>query len=194
MKDKCKCPVCGKEYNGILRHIRIHIPDIRNKEDFYKKFPDYEGPILIDKREKKECFCDICGKKYDYNNSLYLHYKLYHPDYYKQLKLKENKNTAIFVCPICNKNFTDIKQHIEAKHRIKWNEFCNLYNWENSKTKYVSSEYRKKLSINKINFYRYTERGKELRKLNSEIWKTDKNPSKMKLCKEKSIIINNLFY
>lgn len=42
MKDKCKCPVCGKEYNGILRHIRIHIPDIRNKEDFYKKFPDYE--------------------------------------------------------------------------------------------------------------------------------------------------------
>lgn len=182
MKEKCICPVCGKEYNTLLRHIRIHNPEIHNKEDFYKIFPEYKGLLHIDKREKHSCPCEICGKVYDYQNSLALHYKKIHG-----IVKQETRKNAKLICPICGKNYSDIKQHIEGKHLISWENFCNTYNWNKTLTKYISDEYRKKLSKNKIEFYKNTERGKELKELNSELWKTERNPSKNKNSKSKSI-------
>ena len=54
MKGKCICPVCGREFNTLLRHIHTHNSDIHNKEDFYKAFPDIgervENGILCSSR------------------------------------------------------------------------------------------------------------------------------------------------
>ena len=182
MKERCICPVCKKEYNTLLGHIRIHNSEIHNKEDFYRFFPNYKGPLHIDRREKSSCSCEICGKIYDYPNSLALHYKKIH-----NITKQETRKCAKLVCPICNKNYSDIKQHVEAKHSITWLNFCNTYDWNIGLTKYISDEYRKNLSENKKQFYRNTERGKELKRLNSEIWKTEKNPSKNKKSKSKFV-------
>lgn len=187
MKGKCICPVCGKEFNTLLRHIHTHNSDIHNKEDFYKAFPDYDGALHIDVRKKKDCTCELCGKTYDYNNSLILHYKNEHFDYYNDVYKKDKRKNAMLVCPICGKNYADMKQHVEGKHLIAWDEFCNTYNWNIKLTKYISEEYRKNLSENKTNFYRNTERGAELKHLNSEIWKTEKNPSKNRKSMKKAM-------
>lgn len=97
IKDKCICPICGKEVNNMLPHIKIHHEyKIYNSNDFYKYFPNYNGKLHIDKRIKGEYICTICGKKYEYNNGLMVHYKARHPEYYNELKtLKQNSHKCV---------------------------------------------------------------------------------------------------
>ena len=74
----------------------------------------------------------------------------------------KHKRTEGFLCPICNKYWTNFSQHIEMTHKINWEDFVKEYNWTLPKT-YVSDEHKKSLSKNKKRFYNETERGIELR-------------------------------
>jgi len=186
MQEKIICPECGLEVKNLISHIRIHHNEIKNKKTFFEYYPNYNGKFQIDSRKKQKCVCPICGKEYNYNNSLLLHIKNVHPDKYDLYHKGDNRICAKLICPICGKNYTDIKQHIERMHDIKWESFCNQYNWDIKLTKYVSDEYRQHLSENKKIFYHNSLRGKELRKNQSEIWKYN-NPAKDRKILEKAI-------
>lgn len=184
-EESIKCPVCGKGYGTLLRHVRTHIPAIMDKDDFYKEFPDFKGKLHLDRRKVSECKCEVCGKVYRYKNILALHYKNKHPEYYASVVNIDRRKNAVLVCPVCEGNYSDIKQHVEGGHRITWEDFCRTYGWDLKNTKVITEEYRKNLSENKSKFYNETERGAELRIQQSEAWKTDANPSKMPEIKRK---------
>ncbi|MBR4589882.1 MAG: hypothetical protein IKO36_04380 [Bacteroidaceae bacterium] len=187
MQDKIICPDCGKEVLNLLSHIKCHKEyKIYDKKTFYEYFPNYDGKFQIDKRVENECKCHICGKPYKYNNLLQLHYKKEHEKWYNENKKDDNRKCATLKCPICNRMYTDIKQHINRTHRIDWIEFCEKYNWDAKLTKCVTEEYKKHLSESKTKFYYETERGKELRKIQAIKYK-ENNPSKNRKTIEKSI-------
>lgn len=182
MKDNYLiCPVCGAKVSNLLAHIKMHDKFICNKQDFFEKFPDYKGRLFLDKRKKGEHKCPVCGKVYGYKNCLAVHIKNEHPDYSskEEPKIKEG-----FACPVCGKMVVDLKQHIK-QHKLEWEDFCKEYNWDKTKSKYITEEYRKKLSENKKNFYN-TEKGWELRNEQSEKWKNE-NPAKDRNVIQKSI-------
>ena len=181
------CPICQKEYSNLLRHIQIHIKDIKNKTDFLNYFPDFKGLLVENNRLKGKNKCPYCEREYDYKNGLILHIKREHPEFYTK---EDKRKNAKLICPICNNNFSDIKQHVEMKHCIKWSNFCNEYNWDINLTKFISDEYKENLSRNKKEFYN-TKRGLELRKNASEEWK-DKNPSQNREYISKSIYNRSL--
>lgn len=191
-KNTCICPVCNHGYKDLMAHIKSHKEyKITTKEDFKKIFPNYNGPLRIDVRKKCINTCKICGKTYDYNNSLMLHYKNIHPEYYENIKKIDNKKCANIICPICNNNYSDIKQHVYMKHKLDWEDFCKQYDWDIKYTKCITNEYRKKLSTNKKYFYKNTKRGKELREQQSIKW-SNENPATNRKCIEKSIYTRSL--
>lgn len=187
MQEYIICPICGKEIVNLLAHIKIHKEyKIYDKQTFYKYFPNYTGKFQIDRRVDRECKCHICEKVFKHNNNLQLHYKRHHEQWYNENKVQDNRTCAKLKCPICGKMSSDIKQHVNRSHRMDWEEFCKQYNWDLKLTKYVSAEYKKHLSENKTLFYQTTERGKELRKLQSVKYK-ENNPSKDRKIIEKSV-------
>lgn len=186
--NKLICPVCGKEVVNLLAHVKVHDKFVLSKEDFYDKFPDYKGKLIVDVRKPGECKCPLCEKVYAYNNSLQLHIKNIHPDYYKDHSKetgprKETKCKNI-TCPICGEIVHDLKQHIKC-HKMTWEEFCKTYNWDPNVSKIVTQEYRDKLSKNKTEFYK-SERG-IIQKKQQSIELSKNNPSQNRKIIEKAI-------
>lgn len=186
-KELLICPECGAKVKNIIAHAKIHHNEIVDKKSFLMFYPNYDQPFQIDTRTPKDLECPICHVHYQYNNSLGLHLKKCHYDYWvSQGGGQDNRKCAKIECPICHNKCSDIKQHTHRKHQLEWEVFCKLYNWDIKNTKYVSNEYRKSLSDNKKKFYRTTERGKELRELQSIKW-TENNVAKDPKVKEKSM-------
>lgn len=186
---KIICPECGIETENLIRHMRKHNKDIKDRKSFFRYYPDYDGAFCIDKRKREIHICPECGKTYSLNNCMMSHIKKEHPELYKTLSVKETRCMK-FKCPICGKSCGDIKQHVELVH-CRWDEFCEKYGWDPSLTKYVDDEYRRNLSNNKKKFYHSTDRGLELRKSASDNWKKS-NPSKDRKIIAKAILNRTL--
>lgn len=190
-EQKLICPECGKEVVTMLAHVKAHHDDIYNKADFYRYYPTYQGPLHLEKREKKDLECPLCHKHYIYNNGLMLHMKRVHNEYYNEHYTKDTRKLATLECPICHKMQSDMKQHAKRKHHLDWQDFCDQTQWNVSLTKYIDDEYRKHLSDNKKIFYNETERGKELRENQSYIWSKN-NPAKDRETISKSIYTRSI--
>lgn len=183
---KLICPDCGCKTDNLIQHSKLHHHDIINKNDFYRYYPDYEGKLTIDKRIPGEYKCPYCGKIYDRQNSLALHIKNVHPEHYVPASESKHKVLEKQECPICHKMTGDMRQHVKKHGYMDWEKFCTEYGWDVKKSKIVSEEYRQKLSQNKTEFYK-TDRGLELRSIQSIKYRGDGNPAKNPAVMEKSI-------
>lgn len=176
-----KCPLCNLEVTNILAHYKVHDYNIKTKEDFLRIYPEWTDSMQVDTRKIGKHICPICKKEYKFKNGLSVHIKKLHPELWD--KLIQAKNTALQekekksgqICSICNKTVFDLKQHVERKHGILWEKYCETYNHDISLTKIVDNEYRLRLSKNKKYFYNETERGKELKREQSIKWTGPKN-------------------
>lgn len=175
------CPLCGASgLQNILGHYKIHEKGITGKQ-FRLLYPEWIGPLQIDHRAHGAYKCPYCDKIYTFNNGLSIHLKKVHPEewatilYNKKIQKQHKQNIKGQTCSICNKIKIDLKQHVECSHNITWKEYCSKYNHDISKTKIVDEEYKQKLSTNKKAFYHNTERGKELRLLQSQLWSGKNN-------------------
>lgn len=182
------CPKCGSTTKNMIRHFMGQHKEccVHNKQDILNLFPEYIGSFHIDSRQPGNYECPICKKSFQYQNGVQCHIRNHHPEKYEQYKSKDKRKCASLKCPICGNLYSDIKQHVNIKHNLNWNEFCKKFNWDPKLTKNITEEYRENLSINKKKFYRETERGKELKKIQSQKWK-DNNPVFDKSLLEKSI-------
>lgn len=175
------CPLCGKDnLKNILAHYKIHVRDI-TKESFLKLYPDWNQPFQYDLRKHENHKCPYCDKTFLYNNTLSVHIKALHKEEWERIKseqsIKEKAKQELKgqLCQICNAIKIDLKQHIERFHNIDWDDYCNKYNHDHKLTKIVDDNYRQLLSQNKKKFYNETERGKLLKRKQSENWKGNKN-------------------
>lgn len=183
--EKIICPICGKEVLNLLGHIKIHNPKIRSKKVFFEFFPNYSGKFQIDcTKHHNDIKCPYCGKSFLKKNALQLHIKRIHPEFFKKEEIVKKCNNLI--CPICGKHVSDMKQHIKSHDIYDWEVFCKQYNWDAKLTKYISEEYRKKLSENKKSFYN-SDKGLELRKEQSIKMQSELNPFCWASTKEKSV-------
>lgn len=171
-----ECPICFEKFGNILAHIRIHpgYEHVSTRKEFKKIFPEWKGPLQVDNRKKLDLECPVCKKSFSLRNCLVVHIQKIHPEYYETYK-QENLSTHNFLdkikCKICCHMAGDLKQHITRKHfGISWEEYCLTYNHPLELSKIVNEEYKKCLSENKTDFYKYTERGKELLKEQSFKW------------------------
>lgn len=169
------CPICGQHVKNLLSHIRrIHDNSIKNRQDFENKFPELKGTKLqITEFDKsKEFVCEVCGKVYRRKNDIQNHYRTQHPELYKKTEIIHSLPSQ--ECPICGKMLGNLRQHVRESHDLQWEYFCKEYNWDISKAKIVTDEYRKKLSDNKKLYYR-SEAGQIRKEKQSKNWK-ENNP------------------
>lgn len=187
MEDYLVCPICGKHVKNLISHIRrSHNNNIKNREDFEKKFPHLKGiKLQITKFDlSKDYVCKYCGKIYHRLNDLQNHIKRSHPDHYqKNIRTK----CPLMKCPICGKEIGNMKQHIRETHELEWDNFCAQYDWDIKKVKTITEEYRKHLSENKIKYYQSIE-GQKRKQKQSDFWRDPKNnPMCNADCLEKSM-------
>lgn len=169
MNEMLICPYCNKKFNSLYRHITLtHNIDISK---FKEDYPNSPLQIYIRKNEFHS-ICEQCGKEFDRKNLYILHLKTC--DYKKYLVLKETRTNG-YECQICHNLFIDLKQHLKIKHNLDFKDYCEIYNWDIEKSKFITNEYRKKLSESKKHFYNETKRGKELKKTQSDNMSGNKN-------------------
>lgn len=169
MNEMLICPYCNKKFNSLYRHITLtHNIDISK---FKENYPNSPLQIYIRKNEFHSV-CEQCGKEFDRKNLYILHLKTC--DYKKYLELKETRTNG-YECQICHNLFIDLKQHLKIKHNLDFKDYCETYNWDIEKSKFITNEYRKNLSENKKRFYNETKRGKELKKIQSDNMSGNKN-------------------
>lgn len=184
--DYLVCPICGTRTKNLIAHIRrTHDNSIKSRKDFEERFPNLVGKklqISIHKKDK-EYICPYCGKVYNGLGYLQLHIKFRHPE--KFARYDRGYKLPTQICPICNKELGNLRQHVRESHDLEWNDFCIKYNWDSNKAKIVTKEYRENLSQNKRKFYR-SERGLEYKKIQSQRW-IENNPSHLNSCLEKLI-------
>lgn len=169
MSEMLICPYCNKKFNSLYRHITL-----THNIDFSKFKEDYpNSPLQIYIRKNEfHSVCECCGKEFDRKNLYILHLK--YCDYKKYLELKKAR-TYGYECQICHNLFIDLKQHLNIKHNLEFKDYCETYNWDIEKSKFITNEYRKKLSENKKHFYNETKRGKELKRTQSDNMSGNKN-------------------
>lgn len=182
------CPICGVECGNILSHIKVHDHTIRTRKDIVAKFPEFANIPLQRIAQGGNYRCPHCDKVFSKANGLAIHIKKLHPDKWEGPNVPVHYNAGQ-TCAVCGKTAYDLKQHTLRSHNLEWAVYCETYNHDPKLTKIVSDETRKRSSINKTNFYRNTDRGKELRELQSQIW-TESNPAQDPIIKQK--IINSL--
>lgn len=192
------CPLCGKtNLKNILAHYKIHVKDI-TKEKFLELYPNWNQPFQYDLRERKKLCCPLCGKTFSIKNALHSHIRTLHKEEWESIRIerdfkKEQKLKAKGQkCEICGAIKIDLKQHVERKHNIEWNLYCEEYNHDKSMTKIVDEKYRENLSKNKKRFYNETEEGKLLKRKQSEKWKGENNVVHKKGVLEKSMYARSL--
>lgn len=173
-KDSIECPLCKDSFKEMARHIKKkHNMPVN---DFKIKFPLLPLKVVSSISKKEISECHLCNCVYKAKNALGLHYKNKHPEYFEEMK-KGEKMYKHFECPICNKETNTIRQHIVDGHNMTWESFCTNYNWNIKDSKYVSDEYRKKLSKNKKTYYA-SEEGIARKKVQSENMLGDKNQAR----------------
>ena len=162
------CPICGQETKNLISHTRRrHDNSIKSRVEFEEKFPELKGTrLVICNRKPITCTCPECNKVYPGRGYLQLHIKNSHPEKFKHIR---EYSLPKLTCPICNKEFGTLRQHIKETHNLLWSDFCERYNWDINKSKIVTDEYRKKLSTNKKQYYR-SELGIERKKKQSKYW------------------------
>lgn len=169
---KCVCPICGKELGSLNMHVVYthHMSIV----EFRKLYPNVKMQQQTEANFVK-CTCPICGKEYNTKNGLGTHLAYSH----KNVKRNDIKNKIKktckegYICPICNKETTNISQHVLLTHKLEWDDFCKKYDWKGMK-KYVSEEAHANLSINKKAFYD-SDRGFALKQIQSEKMKGKNN-------------------
>ena len=178
------CPKCKKEVGNLLIHYRCkHDKTVKSKLDFYKLYPEFTGkslqiPYIV---ENKHLKCPYCFQEYKHNQALQAHIHGSHPNKFIS---SVQKPKLEFTCPICQKKLNNIREHANLTHNLEWKDFCEQYSWDESKGFYITDKHRENLSKNKRDFYQNTERGKELREIQSILSSTN-NPSKDPKVKEK---------
>jgi hypothetical protein len=163
------CMICGEKLDCVNQHVFYKHKMSLN--DYKEKYP--KAKLQKDKRSKKELHCPYCSDIFEYNNGLSVHIKNKHSEFYVK-KLKENKEGIR--CKICNKIFINFSQHIELSHNMSFDNYIELYNYKGPKS-FVTEEHKYNLSKNKLIFYNETERGKELKKEQSDKISGRNNPA-----------------
>lgn len=139
MSKQLICPYCDKKFNSLYRHITLtHNIDISK---FKEDYPNSPLQIYIRKNEFHSV-CEHCGKEFNQKNLYILHLK--YCDYKKYLELKETR-TYGYECQMCHNIFIDLKQHLKFKHNVDFKNYCEIYNWDIEKSKFITNEYRKKI-------------------------------------------------
>lgn len=182
------CPICGKLMKALHMHILEKHPEI--EFDIFKK--NYPLCRLQLFPEKKLILCPYCNKEVRGNAALAAHIKKIH-GIDVHLKWKADNNISDYnkiintvdypVCAICGKKTIQICQHVRLAHKIKWDEYCEKYNYSGPKT-YFSKSHNESLSTNKIKYYN-SDRGLLERKRLSDRYSGDKNPSRRRDVREK---------
>lgn len=170
-----ECPICHNKFNSLCTHI-FYKHNMTVKE-FKEKFPNQIIQEGID-HSNEEHHCPYCDKKFNSRNGLGTHISYKHNNLIRGSRKDNPKrlNKEGIKCEICGNIYVNIKQHIELKHLINWNDYCEKYNY-NGLEKYCSDKTKKLLSINKKNFYD-SERGSKLKEIQSQNMLGDKNFSK----------------
>ena len=128
--------------------------------------------------------CPVCNKTlktcyYNGIKGLNPHMKYEHLDFLLNLlEEEENKkpvNEKGNLCPICNRSWINMKAHIKQEHNLNWEDFVKKFNYTKESFKFTDS-HKAMLSKNKKAFYE-SDKGKKLKKLQSEKIKGDLNPS-----------------
>lgn len=168
-----ECPYCKKEFSELPKHLKFeHNISKKEFENEYSLIP-----LSISKINEKGIFkCSFCEKTYDFKNSLMLHIKNNHNSEFLKMKEQNKKETSFyFKCPICNQSKANLRQHVNETHNLKWNDFCEKYNW-NSKDSFIFSQsHRKNLSKNKKHYYNETEEGLKRKIKQSKLISGNKN-------------------
>lgn len=176
-ENSIECPVCHIKVKNLIRHIRgKHDRSLSNREAIEKAFPELIGCKLqiTSFDTSREYKCEFCEKVYHRLNDIQNHIRNHHPEHYH--KIEHKKKLPTIACPICNKESGNLRQHVGDSHGLSWEDFCKEYNWDPTKVKVITDEYRQLLSNNKKQYYN-SDAGIERRKLQSKVW-SDNNPSK----------------
>lgn len=172
--ESIECPYCKKEFSELLKHLRFK--HNISRKDFENEYPLIPLSISKVKCKKGTFKCPYCEKIYELNNSLMLHIKINHNSEFLKMKEKEKKDTSFyFKCPICDKSVANIRQHANETHNLKWNVFCEKYNWDLKDSYIFSQEHRETLSKNKKHYYNETDEGLKRKIKQSELFSGDKN-------------------
>jgi DNA-directed RNA polymerase subunit RPC12/RpoP len=178
-KDYITCPICRETLKDIARHLSLK-HGIRDKDEFYINNPT--TPLLI-QNKPVNIKCSHCNEVFDNTRKYTNHLSKLHG-------ITPIKKNGHYTCEICGKKYNDIKQHVQGTHLIDWNDYCSTYNVDLEKTKYISKDYIESLSNNKKMFYK-TERGKELKKIQSKKW-SENNPMTIESSRNKMMVTRSI--
>jgi predicted transcriptional regulator len=158
-----KCPECGLEMKNLKMHL--FYKHNLNIDKFREKYPEFGKTQIVVKHEKKQCPICLDSKLYAPNalgtHMSYIHNNIERGNPENKIKAEKRRETKEgYICPICNKKYRNLSQHIEITHKIKWEDFIISYNWEFDKA-YFSDSHKNNLSVNKQYFYDNTSRGQE---------------------------------
>lgn len=176
--DPIPCPYCGELLYDLSRHITV----VHNKtlRQFHLEFPT--TPLTsLRKATAQDLNCEICGKSFKFKNVLGKHIKDCHPEVFNANRQKENEEYRLkykdtHTCPICNQKKFNLIQHVHIKHKMDWDEFCKVYNWDVNDTCIMTDTHKEKLSENKLKFYQ-SDRGLKLRKKHRQDFSCQNNPA-----------------
>jgi hypothetical protein len=88
-----------------------------------------------------------------------------------------NKKIKTMECKICGKQKNSLRQHISLSHKeYTWESYCEEFKHDPKKGRLMTEAQKILLSENKKKFYAETDRGKELKQLQSKTWKKN-NPA-----------------
>lgn len=159
--DFYECPDCGKllkRLTGLQEHYLTHGRRLLTKKE-----------LGAGKAEDKNYTCSICGGIYSNKRGLQVHMSMAHKDEYSEEKRVEEEKREGFICPICEKKYVGLKDHIVFSHNMDWEVFKKNFNWVKGGS-YISESHRKSLSVNKKKFYNETPEGLALRGEQSKNW------------------------
>lgn len=167
--NKVICELCKEALDSLVTHVKYkHNISI---SEYRKLYPG--ARVQRDTREKSEFKCTYCNRVYDFNNSLQLHIKRKHSEFYIK---KRGARTVGIKCEICNKYYINFSQHVELAHNMDFEQYRVDFNYKDLRT-FVTEEHKQNLSENKLNFYNNTEKGSLLKERQSVAMTGDKNPA-----------------
>lgn len=182
-----KCKLCNKDFKSLVYHLK-YTHNI-NPKDYKIKFNVnlIQEPVNSGVKTLQKCpYCDYINMSVG-KRGLSLHIMYKHKDKFNEWKSKKIQNDfqiEYITCPICNKKVRNLRQHI-LWHNITWENFCIKYNWDKNNKAIFSTIHKKHLHDNKLNFYRNTIEGDNLKREQSLKISGKNNPACKKEVREK---------